>query len=87
MMTFFKLMCLVLYTLGLGGVFGMLPPSWHIVVSIAGAVLAAHVIELIIMFKHVRRYQGSLIISILLTLLFGFLHWKPIADHETTAAI
>ncbi len=42
--------------------------------------LVVHLVELIAMFKHVRLYQGPIGISILLTLLFGLLHWKPLAD-------
>ena len=32
------------------------------------------------MFKHVRLYRGPLAASVVLTLLFGLLHWKPMAD-------
>jgi hypothetical protein len=32
------------------------------------------------MFKHVRRYAGPLWVSMVLTMLFGLLHWKPLAD-------
>ena len=42
--------------------------------------LAVHAVELAVMFKHVKRYPGPLAISILLTMLFGLLHWKPLAD-------
>jgi len=31
------------------------------------------------MFKHVKAYEGSLVKSMVLTLLFGLLHWMPIA--------
>ena len=42
--------------------------------------LAIHAIELAVAFRHVRRYRGPLALSIALTLLFGLLHWKPLAD-------
>ena len=32
------------------------------------------------MYKHVRLYRGPLAASVVLTLLFGLLHWKPLAD-------
>ena len=37
------------------------------------------------MFRHVRRYRGPLALSVLLTLLFGLLHWKPLADARRNA--
>jgi acetyl-CoA acetyltransferase len=40
--------------------------------------LGDHVIELLIAFAAVRRHPGPLIDSIVLTLLFGFLHWQPL---------
>ncbi len=42
--------------------------------------LVIHVIEMAVMFKHVKRYPGPLAVSMALTLLFGMLHWKPLAD-------
>ena len=38
-----------------------------------------HSVELLLMFKHVRLYRGPLAVSMLLTLLFGVLHWMPLA--------
>lgn len=46
------------------------------------ALFAIHAVELLLAFGHVRRYRGALAASILLTLLFGLLHWKPLADAE-----
>jgi hypothetical protein len=47
---------------------------------LAVVILLAHTFEAILFMKHVRLYPGSLPVSILLTILFGFLHWKPLAD-------
>ncbi|MFA7416502.1 MAG: hypothetical protein WC048_18690 [Rhizobium sp.] len=80
MFLFFKFCCLALYAAGLASVLGILPAPLGILGPIAAFVLAAHVLEVAVMFKHVRRYKGSLAMSIFLTVLFGFLHWKPIAD-------
>ena len=55
-------------------------PGGRILQTIVLIVLLAHVIEIIIFQKQIRLYQGSLTDSIGLTLLFGFLHWKPLAD-------
>ena len=43
-------------------------------------VLVLHTLELVFLFRHVRLYRGPLAISVILTLLFGLLHWKPLVD-------
>jgi len=48
--------------------------------------LVIHVAELLFVFKHVRLYTGPLAMSVLLTLLFGLLHWKPLADAASAGA-
>ena len=80
MIAVLKFCCLAVYALGIASALGMLPETWSMLGPIAAFVLAAHVIESIVMFKHVRRYKGALAMSVFLTLLFGVLHWKPIAD-------
>lgn len=75
-----KVLCIVTYVLGISAVLGLLPEAWRIFGTMAGVLLAAHVLEVVFMFKHVRRYEGPLAVSVLLTLLFGLLHWKPLAD-------
>jgi len=45
-----------------------------------------HALEIVVMFKQVRLYRGPLAVSMLLTLLFGLLHWKPLADEQKRAA-
>ena len=47
---------------------------------IAAVLLVAHVGEVLVFFSKVKLYKGPLVVSVLLTLLFGFLHWKPLAD-------
>ena len=47
--------------------------------TIALVFIAVHLLEAVVMIRHVRLYQGPLFVSILLTLLFGLLHWKPLA--------
>ena len=80
-----KLACLATYALGLASAVGLLPASWSILATIAAVLLAAHVLEAVMMFKHVRHYRGSLAMSLFLTLLFGLLHWKPLADADAAA--
>lgn len=81
-----KLALLALYAGALAGFAGLLPPGLAArLQNIALIVLAIHVIEMMVMFRHVRRYRGPLAASILLTLLFGLLHWKPLADEHKAA--
>lgn len=81
-----KLALLALYVAALAGLAGMLPSGLAgRVQNIALIILAIHVTELVVMFRHVKRYRGPLSISLLLTLLFGLLHWKPLADEHKAA--
>lgn len=78
-----KLALLALYAAAMAGLAGLLPPGpAGRLQNIALIVLAIHVIELVVMFRHVKRYPGPLGVSVLLTLLFGMLHWKPLADQH-----
>jgi uncharacterized protein YhhL (DUF1145 family) len=80
MNTNLKAVCLAIYLLAILGIFVALPPGVASAVQkIAIILLAAHVLELAYAFKSVKRYPGPLIDSIALTLLFGLLHWKPLA--------
>jgi len=74
-----KALCLAIYVLAAIGGFLMLPEGLVAGLRIAAMVLlAAHVLEILVAFKSVKRYPGPLIDSIALALLFGFLHWKPL---------
>lgn len=76
-----KAVCLGIYALAMAGLAGLLPSGFAgSIQTIALVMLAVHAVELAVMFKHVKRYPGPLAISILLTMLFGLLHWKPLAD-------
>ena len=44
------------------------------------ALFGAHALEVLVFRKQVALYPGPFAVSALLTLLFGFLHWKPLAD-------
>ena len=47
--------------------------------GVAG-LLAVHALEVLLFRQHVALYRGPFVVSALLTLLFGLLHWKPLAD-------
>ena len=55
-------------------------PGGGVLQTIMLIIVIAHVAEAVFCQKQIRLYQGPLIDSIALTLLFGFVHWKPLAD-------
>jgi hypothetical protein len=77
-MALLKFLCIGVYVLGVASTAGLLPATWSFWKTIAAVQLLAHLLEIIVMFKYVKRYRGSLGASLVLTLLFGFLHWKPL---------
>jgi hypothetical protein len=73
---------LAIYLLAIVAAFGILPPGFARGLQwLAVVLLAAHIAELLLVFRTVRRYPGPLIDSVALTLLFGFLHWKPLGKN------
>jgi len=78
-----KLVLMVLYAAAIASFAGLMEPALASrLQNISLIVLAVHLIELVVMFRHVKRYAGPLAASVLLTLLFGMLHWKPLADEH-----
>ena len=41
--------------------------------------LGVHALECLLAFKSIKRYTGPLWVSLALSLLFGLLHWMPLA--------
>jgi hypothetical protein len=83
MNTSLKAAILAIYLLAIVGAFGVLPAGISSIVQKAALILlAAHMLELLFAYKSVRRYRGPLVDSIALTLLFGLLHWKPLAKNS-----
>ena len=78
--TLLKAACLGVYITAIAGIAGLITGELSIrAQNLALAMLLIHVLELVFMFKHVRLYRGPLQMSIALTLLFGVLHWRPLA--------
>lgn len=78
-----KIVLLAVYGLALVSYATPLPLSadaigWLRIVALV--LLAAHLLEVVLCFRKVALHKGPLFDSVLLTLLFGFLHWKPLAD-------
>jgi hypothetical protein len=75
-----KLACLVVYALGLAGVAGLIHGPWASAGEILSiALLGIHALELLYAFRFLHRHRGSMAASVLLALLFGILHWGPLA--------
>jgi hypothetical protein len=49
------------------------------------ALIAVHALEALFVFKHIKSYKGPLLASLALSLLFGLLHWMPLAKASQNA--
>jgi hypothetical protein len=79
MMLAMKAFCLALYIAAAASFAIDLPTAMVMPLRmLATGFLAVHVLEAIVFIRHVRLYQGPLAVSLVLTLLFGLLHWKPL---------
>jgi hypothetical protein len=41
--------------------------------------LAVHALECLVAFKYIKSYAGSVYLSFVLAMLYGLLHWMPLA--------
>ena len=83
MMLTAKAACLAIYAMALFALTGFWSSGLAQVMQIIALVLLlVHALELVFVFKHVRLYRGALIVSLGLTMLFGLLHWKPLAAKQ-----
>lgn len=86
MISVLKGACLAVYLLALAGTLIEFPASIASPVRYGALVLlGAHALEVLVAFRAVRRYRGPLLLSVALTLLFGFLHWIPLARERAGA--
>lgn len=73
-----KTACVVFYAAALSSLFADWPPLLEVILQYGTIILLlAHAVEVAVSFRWVRQYEGPLAVSILLTLLFGFVHWMP----------
>ena len=61
---------------------GLTPEAIHWMRVTAVVLLVAHTLELVIFRSKIALYRGPLAVSMVLTVLFGLLHWKPLADAQ-----
>ena len=82
-----RVLCLLVYALAIARLAGWLPAgSFDRTPLVAAVLLALHALEVPFVLRPMRLYRGPLAVSVLLTLLFGLLHWKPLADAQRAAA-
>ena len=75
-----KIACLAAYALGIAALFGFIHgPLASVAAMVTIALLGVHALELLYAFKFLHRYRGSMGMSVLLAMLFGVLHWAPLA--------
>lgn len=78
-----KTACLLIYGLALASLSGRhVSDLTNAAQMVAAAFIGIHVLELLFVFKALRRLPASLSANILLTLLFGVVHWKPLMDAQ-----
>jgi len=75
-----KIACLVAYALGIAALLGLIHgPLAAAAAIVTIALLGLHALELLYAFKFLHRHPGSMGTSVVLALLFGVLHWAPLA--------
>ena len=80
LITFFKASLLGAYALALASLFVVLPmEAGPVVQRLALALLAVHALECLVAFKYIKSYAGSVYLSFALAMLYGLLHWMPLA--------
>ncbi len=86
-MTYIKSNLIALYVLAVLSLWVPLPwDSGPILQKISMVLIAIHAIETLVAFKYVKAYDGPLGKSVALSLLYGLLHWLPIARRMKKAA-
>lgn len=82
-----RLAVLSFYVAALASFFVDFPPLFESVLRYGTvALLVAHALEVVFCFRWVRLYPGPLLLSICLTLLFGFVHWMPFKKRAEAGA-
>lgn len=87
MNTVLKAGCIALYALALASLLWTFPNgAGPVIQTLALAFLAVHALEMLIAFKYIKTYPGPLWVSIVLSLLYGLLHWMPLAKAKHNSA-
>ena len=72
--------CLLAYALGIAAFAGLIHgPLAAAAAIVTIALLGLHALELLFAYRFLHRYKGPMGVSVVLALLFGVLHWAPLA--------
>jgi len=75
-----RIACVVAYLLGAAALGGLLHgPVAAVAAIVTIALVGLHALELLYAWRFLHRYRGSMGASVALALLFGVLHWAPLA--------
>jgi len=86
--SFLKASLLVVYLLGMVSHIVAFPGQvGPIVQTMSLALLLIHVLECLLAYRYIKLYEGALGVSLVLSLLFGLLHWMPLARKARAAAL
>jgi len=78
-----RIACLVAYALGIAAFAGLVHgPLAAAAAIVTIGLIGLHALELLYAFRFLHRHQGSLGMSVVLALLFGVLHWAPLARRK-----
>lgn len=81
-----RIACLAAYALGIAAFTGLIHgPLAGAAAIVTIALIGLHALELLFAFKFLHRYRGSMGMSVVLALLFGVLHWAPLARQQPKA--
>jgi len=84
----FKITILAVYLLGIASHIVVFPgQAGPIVQTVSLALLLIHALECLLAYRYIKLYSGPLVVSLLLSLLFGLLHWMPLARQAREAAL
>ena len=75
--------CLAAYALGIAAFTGLIHgPLAAAAAIVTIALIGLHALELLYAYRFLHRHEGSMGASVALALLFGVLHWAPLARQK-----
>ena len=84
----FKVIVLAVYSLAIASHIVALPgQAGPIVQTMSLALLLIHALECLLAYRYIKLYEGALAVSLVLSMLFGLLHWMPLARKAREAAL
>jgi uncharacterized protein YhhL (DUF1145 family) len=86
--SFFKASVIAVYLLAIASHIVDFPgQAGPIVQTMSVVLLLIHALECLLAYRYIKLYSGPLLVSLVLSLLFGLLHWMPLARKAREAAL